>query len=62
MNQLERAEPAGRQRVHVGLFVDVETRQQLVEVAKRQDRSVSAVVRQALRGHLAHELEREQKP
>jgi predicted transcriptional regulator len=45
MGQVEQ-ERAGR--VHVGAFVDQEQRRQLVEIARQEDRSVSAVVRRAL--------------
>lgn len=51
------AEKSTAERVHVGAFVDPEQRQQLVELARRQDRSVSSVLRQAV----AAELEREGK-
>jgi predicted transcriptional regulator len=47
---------AQERRVHVGAFVDREQRRQLVELARREDRSVSAVVRRAL----SAELERRQ--
>jgi hypothetical protein len=37
----------GQRRVALGAFIDVEQRRQLVEIAKQEDRSVSAVVRRA---------------
>ena len=46
-----------RSRVHVGAFVDREQRQQLVELARKRDLSVSSIVRRAL----AAELERERE-
>jgi predicted transcriptional regulator len=46
-----------RGRVYVGAFVDREQRQQLVELARKRDRSVSSIVRRAL----AAELERERE-
>jgi predicted transcriptional regulator len=45
-------------RVHVGAFVDREQRRQLVELARREDRSVSSVIRQAL----ATYVQRKDKP
>jgi post-segregation antitoxin (ccd killing protein) len=42
----------GRKRVALGAFVDIEQRRQLVEIAKAEDRSVSAVVRRALAAEL----------
>jgi post-segregation antitoxin (ccd killing protein) len=48
----------GQRRVAIGAFVDVEQRRQLVELARQEDRSVSAVVRRAL----AAELERNERP
>ena len=42
----------GRKRVALGAFVDAEQRRQLVELARREDRSVSAVVRRALQAEL----------
>jgi post-segregation antitoxin (ccd killing protein) len=45
-------ETATGERVHVGAFVDREQRRQLVEHARREDRSVSAVVRRALQAEL----------
>jgi len=38
-------ETAAGERVHLGAFVDREQRRQLVDLARREDRSVSAVVR-----------------
>jgi post-segregation antitoxin (ccd killing protein) len=48
----------GRRRVALGAFVDVEQRRQLVELAKAEDRSVSAVVRRALAAELERHDER----
>ncbi len=50
------------QRAHIGAYVDAEQRRQLVELAERDDRSVSAVIRRAITEHLERELnlEREQ--
>lgn len=50
-----------RERVHVGAFVDREQRQQLIEVARREDRSVSSVIRQALAEHVGHEHAAEER-
>ena len=43
------------QRVHVGAFVDREQRDQLFELAKARDRSVSSIVRLALQAELERE-------
>jgi hypothetical protein len=48
------AKDSGSQRKLVGAFVDADQRRQLVELARQEDRSVSAIVRRAL----AAELER----
>jgi post-segregation antitoxin (ccd killing protein) len=42
----------GQKRVALGAFIDVDQRRQLVELAKAEDRSVSAVVRRALAAEL----------
>ena len=47
-------EIARSERVHIGAFVDLEQRRQLVELARQEDCSVSRIVRKAL----AAELER----
>ena len=49
------SEEAATERVNVSAFVDRDLREQLGELARSEDRSVSAIVRRAL----AHELERE---
>jgi post-segregation antitoxin (ccd killing protein) len=54
------AEKSTAERVHVGAFVDPEQRQQLVELARRQDRSVSSVLRQAIATELERERERDE--
>jgi predicted transcriptional regulator len=43
------------ERAHVGAYVDAEQRRQLIELARRDDRSVSSVIRQALRAHVERE-------
>jgi predicted transcriptional regulator len=42
-----------RERVHVGAFVDPAQLEQVQELARRSDRSVSAIVRRALAEHVA---------
>jgi predicted transcriptional regulator len=49
---MRQRETATGERVHVGAFVDRERRRQLVELAREEDRSVSAVVRRALQAEL----------
>jgi predicted transcriptional regulator len=49
---MRQRETATGERVHVGAFVDREQRRQLVELAREEDRSVSAVVRRALQAEL----------
>ena len=51
----EKKEP---QRVAVGAFIDREQRHQLVELARRDDRSVSSVIRQALASYVQQERKR----
>jgi Ribbon-helix-helix protein, copG family len=48
-------EEISRQRVHIGAFIDSETRRQIVELARRDDRSVSSVIRQALASYVRRE-------
>ena len=55
MSQLARKRGEGR--VHVGAFVDPEHRQQLVELARKRDRSLSSIVRRALAAELGRERE-----
>lgn len=43
------------ERTHIGAYVGDELRRQLIELARRDDRSVSSVIRQALRAHLERE-------
>jgi predicted transcriptional regulator len=43
------------QRTHIGAYVDVEQRRQLVELAQRDDRSLSSVIRRAIAEHLQRE-------
>jgi predicted transcriptional regulator len=43
------------ERTHIGAYVTPEQRQQLVELAQRDDRSVSSVIRIALAEHLERE-------
>ena len=40
------------ERVHLGAMVDVEQRRQLLELARREDCSVSRIVRKALAAEL----------
>ena len=47
-------------RTHIGAYVEAEQRRQLIELARRDDRSVSSVIRQALKAHV--EREREPEP
>ena len=49
--------PDPRERVHIGAFVDRQTRQQLSERARQEDRSMSAVIRKALEAELQRERE-----
>jgi predicted transcriptional regulator len=39
-------------REHIGAFIPAEQRRQLIELARSQDRSVSSVIRQALKAHV----------
>jgi predicted transcriptional regulator len=50
------------ERTHIGAYIDDEQRRQLVELAEREDRSVSSVIRRALAEHVEREqtTEREQ--
>ena len=50
-------ENENRGRVHVEAFVDREQRNQLVELARKRDRSVSSIVRRALSAELERERE-----
>ena len=43
------------ERTHIGAYVDAEQRRQLIELARRDDRSVSSVIRQALKAHVERE-------
>jgi hypothetical protein len=43
------------EREHVGAFIEAEQRRQLIELARSQDRSVSSVIRQALKEHVERE-------
>ena len=56
MSQLARKRSEGR--IHVGAFVDPEHRQQLVELARKRDRSMSSIVRRALAAELERDRER----
>ena len=42
-------------RAHIGAFIPAEQRRQLIEPARRDDRSVSSVIRQALKAHVERE-------
>jgi predicted transcriptional regulator len=42
-------------RAHIGAYVEAEQRRQLIELARSQDRSVSSVIRQALKAHVERE-------
>lgn len=44
------------ERVNVSAFVDRDHREQLGELARAEDRSMSAIVRRALEAELAREL------
>jgi predicted transcriptional regulator len=43
------------ERTHIGAYVEAEQRRQLIELARSQDRSVSSVIRQALKAHVERE-------
>ena len=45
------------ERTHIGCYIEAEQRRQLVELARRDDRSVSSVIRQALRAPVERERE-----
>jgi post-segregation antitoxin (ccd killing protein) len=51
MSELAHREPRPK-RVPLGAFVDAAQHRQVVELAKKEDRSVSAVVRRALAAEL----------
>ena len=44
-----------QKRTHIGAYIDAEQRRQLIELARRDDRSVSSVIRQALKAHVDRE-------
>jgi post-segregation antitoxin (ccd killing protein) len=46
---------SGQQRVPLGAFVDVKQHQQLAELARREDRSISSIVRRAVQAELDRE-------
>jgi predicted transcriptional regulator len=50
------------ERTHIGAYVEAEQRQQLIELARRDDRSVSSVIRQALKAHVEREYGDEAEP
>ena len=52
MSQLAQEKPERRERVHIGAYVDAEVRDELLEQARTRDRSVSSIVRRALRVEL----------
>jgi predicted transcriptional regulator len=52
MSQLERKRTQRRERVHVGAYVDADIRDGLLELARTRDRSVSSILRRALRAEL----------
>ena len=41
-----------RKRVHIGAYVDAEVRDDLLELARERDRSVSSILRRAMRAEL----------
>ena len=43
------------ERTHIGAYVDAEQRDQLFDLARQQDRSVSSIIRVALREHVERE-------
>ena len=47
------------ERQHIGAFIEAEQRQRLIELARRDDRSVSSVIRQALKAHVEREYQDE---
>jgi predicted transcriptional regulator len=50
------------ERAHVGAYIEAEQRRQLIELARRDDRSVSSVIRAALAAHVAREYRDEAQP
>ena len=52
MSQLAQEKSKRRERVHVGAYVDAEVRHDLLELARERDRSVSSILRRALRAEL----------
>ena len=48
------------ERTHIGAYIEAEQRRQLVELARRDDRSVSSVIRQALKAHVERETSKEE--
>jgi hypothetical protein len=55
VGQYEREQP-GRERVPMGAYIDREQHRRLAELAERNERSLSAEVRLALREHIAREI------
>ena len=53
-------EASRKERVPLGAFVDWDQHLQLVERARREDRSLSAIVRRALQAELERDGENEQ--
>jgi predicted transcriptional regulator len=51
MTQEAQSQPR-QQRVALGAFIDSEQHRELVDLARREDRSVSSIVRRALRAEL----------
>jgi len=50
------------ERAHIGAYVEAEQRRQLIELARRDDRSVSSVIRAALTAHVEREYRDEAHP
>jgi post-segregation antitoxin (ccd killing protein) len=59
MEQLAQGD-SRKERVPLGAFVDRDQHLQLVERARREDRSLSAIVRRALQAELKRDGENEQ--
>ena len=55
MSQLAQEKPERQERVHIGAYVDAEVRDDLLELDR--DRSVSSILRRALRAELRRAAE-----
>ena len=50
------------ERAHVGAYIEAEQRRRLIELARRDDRSVSSVIRPLLAAHVERESRDKAEP